>query len=330
MRVDLGLFAHNEASGIVAMMQRLAAQDAFANIDLNVHVLANGCTDDTAAQAQWAAPDGFRVHDLPDAGKSRTWNRFVHGLSRRDADVLLFSDADISFPDADCLTRLIHGLVERPGLHVLNSQPVKDITLTPPRGMIQHLIAASAGGLDDWRRAICGQLYAMPSGAARRYVLPIGLPVEDGFLRAMVATDRFTALEDLTRIDGLDGLFHIYASERTIPGLIRHQTRLVVGSAINAAIFRHLEAEGEVRLARELSRAAADEAWLHDMLRLRLPRLPYFYVPFHFLFKRLTHAPRRLLHPKRLALAILGFGFDTIVYINAQIRMARGTGPGHW
>ncbi len=332
MRVDLGLFANNEASGIVAMMQRLAAQDAFLTdgIDLQVHVLANGCTDDTAAQAQWAAPEGFRVHDLPEAGKSQTWNRFVHGLSRRDAEILLFCDADISFPDAGCLARLIHGLDARPDLHVLNSQPVKDITLAPPRGVIQNLIAASAGGLDDWHTAICGQLYAMPATAARHYILPIGLPVEDGFLRAMIATDRFTAPQDLSRIDGHEGVFHIYPSERTIPGLIRHQTRLVVGSAINAAIFRHLEAEGELRLARELSRAAADEAWLPGVLRLRLPRLPYIYVPFHFLFKRLTQAPARLLHPKRLLLGIFGFGFDAIVYLNAQIRMARGTGSGHW
>jgi hypothetical protein len=332
MRVDLGLFAHNEASGIAAMMQRLAAQDAFgaAGIDLRVHVLAHGCTDDTAAQAQWAAPDGFRVHDLPEAGKSRTWNRFVHDLSRRDAGVLVFCDADISFPDETCLSRLIHGLAARPDLHVLNSQPVKDIVVDPPRGVVPRLIAASAGGLDDWHAAICGQLFAMPATAARRNILPIGLPVEDGFLRAMVVTDRFTQPDDLTLIDGLDGLFHIYRSERTIAGIIRHQTRLVVGSAINAAVFRHLEAEGDIRLARELSRAAADEAWLPGVLRLRLPRLPYVYVPFHFLFWRLTSAPRCLLHPRRLALAIFGFGFDAIVYLNAQIRMARGTGVGHW
>jgi glycosyltransferase involved in cell wall biosynthesis len=332
MRVDMGLFAHNQASGIVAMMQRLAAQDVFAttDIDLTVHVLANGCTDDTAAQAQWAAPDGFRVHDLPETGKSQTWNHFVHKLSRRNADMLLFCDADIRFPDAGCLTRLIQGLEARPDLHVLNSEPVKDIVIDPPQGVIPRLIAASAGGLDDWQAAICGQLFAMPAKAARRNILPIGLPVEDGFLRAMVVTDRFTQPDDLTLIDGLDGLFHIYQSERTIVGMIRHQTRLVVGSAINAAVFRHLAAEGDVHLARELSRAAADDAWLPGVLRLRLPRLPYVYVPFHFLFKRLTHAPARLLHPKRLVLAIFGFGFDAIVYLNAQIRMARGTGSGYW
>jgi hypothetical protein len=330
--VDIGLFAHDEAAGIVAMMGRIAAQDIWQDTQLNVqvHLLANGCTDETVPTAQLAAPDGFRVHELAAPGKSRTWNTFVHQIARRDARVLVFCDADIHFPAPDCLGRLIHGLIDRPDLQVLNSEPVKDIVVGGPQGAVQRLIAASSGGLDDWHHAICGQLYAMPAVAAQRYLLPIGLPVEDGFLRALIVTDRFSGPEDLAPIDGLDGLWHIYPSERSISGLIRHQTRLIVGSAVNAAIFRHLEAEGVARLARELSRAAANDQWLADTLRLRLPRLPYIYVPLHFLFKRLRHPPRHYATPKRLALALWGFCFDAIVYVNAQIHMSRGIGRGHW
>jgi hypothetical protein len=324
--VDLGLFVRNEASGIVAMMQRLAEQDAWQEIDLQVHVLAYGCSDDTAAQAQWVAPDGFRVHDLPEAGKSQIWNRFVHDLSRRNADILVFCDADIGFPAPDYLTRLIAGLMVRPGLQLLDSRPVRDV----PQGLVLRLIGASKGGPQAWQTASCGQLYAMPASAARRNILPIGLPLVDGFLRAMVVTNRFTGSEDRAAIDRPADLVHLCPMVPGIARAIRSQTRLVVGSAVNAAVFRHLAAEGEVRLARELSRAAADDSWLHDVLRRRLPRLPYVYVPLRFLFQRLTYAPHRLLHPKRLGLALFGFGFDAIVYLNAQIRMARGTGAGHW
>ncbi len=328
LRVDLGLFAHDAAQGIVPMMQRLAAQDAFGagDIDLCVHVLAHGCTDDTAAQAQWAAPDGFRVQDLPAAGKSQTWNRFVHDLSRRNADMLLFCDPDITFPAADCLSRLIRRLVARPDLHLIDSRPVRDVA----QGLVLRLIGASKGGPDTWQTASCEQLYAMPAPAARRNILPIGLPLVDGFLRAMVVTNRFTAPENRMVLDRAADIYHICPAPRSLAAAIRNETRLVAGSAVNAAVFRHLAAEGEVRLARELSRAAADDSWLHDVLRRRLPRLPSVYVPLRFLFQRLTYAPRRLLHPKRFGLAIFGFGFDVIVYLNAQIRMARGTGPGHW
>ncbi|MGL5012129.1 MAG: hypothetical protein ACRC6I_19865, partial [Paracoccaceae bacterium] len=332
LRVEIGLFARDEAAGIVEMLAHLAAQDVFGadDLDVAVHVLCNGCVDETVPRAQLAAPEGFRVHELAEAGKSRTWNRFVHQIARRNADVLVFCDTGIRWPEADCLQRLVRGVEAQPWLQVLNSQPVKDIAVDGARGVVAGLTSASAGGLDDWRRAICGQLYAMPGAAARRCLLPIGLPVEDGFLHAMVVTDRFTGPDDDSLINGLEGLWHIYPSERTVAGLIRHQTRLVVGSAVNAAVFRHLKAEGFERLSRELSRAAADEEWLPGVLRLRLPRLPYAYVPFHFLFKRFGRAIVTERSPKRIGLAVLAFPFDLIVYLNAQFRMGRGQGAGHW
>lgn len=330
MRVDIGVFAHNEAAGIAAMVARLLAQDV-SGLDARVLVLANGCTDNTVALARAA---GAEVADLPQGGKSRTWNSFVHDLARPEAEVLVFVDADIEFTAPDCLKRLALGLAARPALWVLNSQPVKDI-VARPQGLsaLDRVIAAAGGGLDDWKTAICGQLYAMPAARARAFHLPIGLPVEDGFLRAMVLTDALTRPEDFARIDGLDGLSHIYASERSIAALIRHQTRIVIGSALNLAAFDTLRALPEEARQPELARAAADEGWLARVLRDRLPRLPFGYVPVHFLVKRLTRVasnPRENLAMKRVALAILGFGFDAVVYLLAQYRMARGAGVGHW
>lgn len=320
LKVDLGIFAHDEAEGIAAMVAGLRAQELPPGVDLRLLVLANGCSDDTAARARAA---GAEVADLPEGGKSRTWNRFVHDLSRPDADLLVFADADISLAEKDALARLIAGLAARPGLWVLNSQPVKDTALRGPRTWVERLALKASGGLDDWKTAICGQLYAMPAARARRFRLPIGLPVEDGFLRALVLTDGLTAPEDLTRIDGADGVRHIYASETTLRGLLRHQERIVIGSAINAALFAHLRTVPDP--AAEAARLATDPAALPQVLRAGLPRLPHGYVPFHFLFKRLSRA--RL---SRLPVAILGFGFDAIVYLRAQIRMARGTGAGFW
>lgn len=337
LRVDIGIFAHDEASGIAAMLAGLARQDIFAapGIDVRVLVLANGCTDATAAEARRAAFAAVTVMDLAQGGKSRTWNRFVHDLSRREAGLLVFCDADIDLPQTDALRRLVQGIAARPALWVLNSQPVKD-TVHAPRdlGLTDRLIAAGGGGLDDWKTAICGQLYAMPAGAARRFHLPVGLPVEDGFLRAMVLTDALTeAGEDLSRIDGQDGVFHVYASERRVPDLIRHQVRIVIGSAINAACFAHLRDLPAAARHDELARAAQHDRWLGRMLNARLPRAPFGYVPFHFLTKRVMRAaetPRDLLRPKRAFTTVMGFGFDLIVYILAQIRMARGTGAGFW
>ncbi len=320
--VDLGVFAHNEARGIAAMVARLKAQGALDGIDLRVLVLANGCSDQTAMLARAAGAD---VADLPEGGKSRTWNRFVHNLSRPQADLLIFCDADISFPDPDTLSRLIHGVAARPGLWVLNSQPVKDTALHGARTLVERLALRASGTLDDWKTAICGQLYVMPAARARAFHLPVGLPVEDGFLRAMVLTDSLHCPEDFSRIDGQEGARHVYASETTLRGLIRHQERIVIGSAINAALFAHLRGLGADARAVEIARLAEDPAALPGVLRARLPCRPHGFVPFHFLVKRLANA--RL---AKLPVVLLGFGFDAIVYARAQIRMARGTGAGFW
>ena len=329
MKVDIGVFAHDEGAGIAAMVAGLRAQDA-TGLDLRILVLANGCKDDTAARA---AAAGAEVADLAQGGKSRTWNRFVHDLSRPEAEVLIFADADIVLPEPDALRRLVAGLAANPALHVMNSRPVKDIQARPEGlGWQDRLIAMAGGTLDDWQKAICGQLYAMPAARARAHWMPIGLPVEDGFLRAMVLTDALTGPEDLTRIDGAD-VWHIYESERTIPALIRHQVRIVIGSAINMAAFETIRAAPKPDRAALLRLAAGQEGWLSAVIRARLPRFPDGYVPLHFLIKRsqnLLRTPRRLLRPKGILLLFAGFGFDLIVYVLAQIRMLRGTGAGHW
>jgi glycosyltransferase involved in cell wall biosynthesis len=303
MRVDIGVFAHNEAQGIAAMVARLAAQDILttAGFSARILLLANGCTDDTVARAQHPA---IEVVDLPEGGKSRTWNRFVHDLSRPDADALVFVDADIEFCDAAAMRRLIENL----GAHwVINSQPVKDIALHA-KGLsgLDKIIAAAGGGLDDWQTAICGQLYAMPAPAARRFHLPVGLPVEDGFLRAMVLTDALTGPEDFSRIDGALDVFHVYASERSIGALIKHQTRIVIGSSLNLAAFTALRKQPEMQRHAELAKAAADPAWLGAVARQGLPRALWLCAGD---FRDQTFAPRPA-KSARSAAAKAAFGDD--------------------
>lgn len=339
-RVDIGVFAHNEAKGIVRMLQGLVAQD-YTGMDARILILANGCKDDTAALARAFAdgPDNptrnvkIEVVDLAQGGKSRTWNKYVHELSRSDADVLVFSDADIYLPAPDSILRLVQRLQANPELHAFNSHPVKDIVYNPENlSPMDKVIALGSETLNDWKKAICGSLYAMPAARVRVLHMPIGLAVEDGFIRAMILTDALTMDEDFSRIDG-DDVFHVFASERSILALIKHQTRIVIGSAVNNAIFGAMrEAPAEQRHAM-LARAASEEDWLPNVIRSRLPRWPYGWIPTHYLTKRIgfiAQQPRNLVRPKKILTMVLGFGFDLIVYVNAQIKMARGTGAGHW
>lgn len=342
LRVDLGIFAHNEAEAIGAMIDGLAQQSVWdrPDRDLRAVVLVNGSTDATAAIAREAVaslPQRLRIEvvELAQGGKSRTWNRYVHDLSRPDAGMLLFADADIRLPEADTLERLVDALAGRPELVAYSSRPIKDLVFQPAlqQGFTSRLIARSAGTLDSWRTALSGSLYALRTDTARGLHLPVGLPVEDGFLRAMLVTDALEEPEDAARISAEEGLFHIYTSERSAAALVRHQVRIVIGSALNEAIFRHLSDCPPGGRKAELARAAGDDGWLGRVAAERLPRAPWGYVPVHFLVKRLqtlSRDPARRRSPRAIALATLGFGFDLTVYVAAQLRMARGQGPGFW
>lgn len=332
--IDIGIFAHNEAGGIAAMLGELARQDLFCapGRSVRVHLLANGCSDDTVAVARAAVASGWPgaplvIHDLAEGGKSRTWNRFVHDLSRPEAGMLMFCDADIRLPAADSLSRLVAHLEARPGLQAVSSRPVKDMSHdNPPRGPVERLIALAGGTLGDWKTSICGQLYVMPAAMARRFHLPVGLPVEDGFVRTMVASDVMRQPGDLSRLDGAEGVFHVYESERRLGPLVRHQVRIIIGSAINAQLFAELAETPDVPAT--LERAAADPDWLGGGLSRRLPRW-YGWGGTHFVTRRF-HNWRRSPSLKRTAALIPGLAFDAVVYVIAQARMARGTGAGFW
>lgn len=342
IKLDIGICAYNEASRIADLIMDLSGQDIFADpaIDLRVLILANGCSDDTVGVARAAIaalPEdhaaAFVVEDFAQGGKSRTVHRFIHTESRDEADILGFMDADIRLPRSDTLTRMARQLADRPELAAFSSRPVKDVDHDNlPVGPVGKIIAAGGGGLTDFRKSICGQLYMMRSVTARRIGLPVGLPVEDGFIRAMVLTDLLSAPEMLDRLDGDPEIFHVYASIRGLGELIHHQTRIVVGSAVNAALFAVIrrDAPTEAQAHDLLMQVAGEEDWLLTTLRAELPRAPFGFVPFEFLVKRLRRARGQRKSLRDRVVLALGFGLDLLVYLMASLRMIRSRGAGHW
>lgn len=341
--VDIGVFAHNEESGIAAMLTELARQTVFRDprYSVRVLVLANGCTDDTVNAAgttlhAFADPSGVQIMNIAEGGKSRTWNRFVHEHARQDVDVFVFCDADISLPQEAAIATMVDFLEASPSVEAASSLPVKDIDYRPQRlGLVERLISAGGISANKIRTAICGQLYVMRSATARTLRLPVGLPVEDGFVRHAIITHLFSTPEVESRIDRPEGVMHVYESERRIGSLIRHQTRIVVGGAINAAIFTRLfriRASGsELAVQSDLSLAAADASWLRTVLKEELPRVSFGWVPWPFLLDRSQSFVRDGHYsPRRTCMAAVGFTFDLLVYVLAQAKLARGKGAGYW
>lgn len=339
MRLDIGIFAHNEAGSIGVTLRDLARQTVFDDpeLDLRVLVLANGCSDGTVAECHAVLADmppniaaRIEVVDLPQGGKSRTANRYIHDLSRPGAEVLGFMDADIALPEPRSLAIMLGHLATHPDVEVINSRPVKDVIHYRMQvGPVARLIARGGDGLTDYRTTICGQLYLLRAPMARRIYLPVGLPVEDGFMRAMILTDLLTRPEDLRRIVGLPEAYHVYESIQTARALLRHQTRLVIGTAINLVVFQRLDKEAATaeQASSYLRQIAADEDWLGRVLGQDLPKWPYGYVPFSTLKNRFRGGRGRL---RALPVAIAGGALDLVSYVLATWHMMRRSGAGFW
>jgi glycosyltransferase involved in cell wall biosynthesis len=340
--VDLAILAHNEERTLPLLLLDLAEQSVFSNpsVDLRVRVLANGCSDSTAAAAETMrrslpekVSERVHVHDRTQAGKSRTMNWFLKSDLRQDAELLIFMDGDIRLPVQNSLERMISEMCNRPELQVFTSRPVKDLVYHKMRvSPIARLIAAGREGLTDFRKSIAGSLFIMRTNFASRLSLPAGLPVEDGFIRAMVLTDFLSAPEDLDRIDGDPEVFHLYESVRSIKDLVSHQTRLVIGSSVNAAVFRWLrrEAPSEELAVQELEKAAENDNWLQEVIAKELPCSPYGYIPFGYLTNRFQNL---LLSPKNVRSVLMlfpGLALDAVVYLRASWHMSSRNSAGHW
>lgn len=336
--IDVGVFAHNEELSIGRTLSDLINQSIFShdNVDIRLVVLINGSTDDTEKISKRALAESTHLNacvvPLDQPGKSRTWNKFVHSISRTEADYLICCDADIRLVSVQALEKLVGFINDRPSLHAVPSKPVKDLQSQVVLSISEKMILASSSSLDNWKNSICGQLYIARTETLRTIWLPIGLPVEDGFVRAMILTNNFSERENVERIDSDDSIYHIYESERSLIGLVRHQIRIVIGSAINSAIFSRLRRENYANRPAFICQIAKDENWLQNFLASELPILPHGWVPFHFLTKRVRPILQRnrKFKTRLLILTLFGFCFDVLVYVFAQIKMARGYGANYW
>lgn len=339
MRLDVGIFAYNEAKRIANVLADLAHQSVFlrSDIEIRIVVLANGCRDDTVAVANkfiqrldLPLQSHFAVLDLPFKGKSRTWNHFVHSIAGRNADFLLFLDGDIRLPNADHISQMLKSFAVRPELRIFNSKPVKVVAGGGHKGsgMVAKLVTSMGGTFTNYKTTVCGQCYMVRANAVRSIYMPIGLPVEDGFLRAMLLTDCLTAPEDLTWIYGEENVWHTYESIAGLHELFSHQVRIIIGSAVNAAVFSALSAHREPEEA--LKAWGSDENALRSIIERQLPAFPYGYIPFSFLTKRVRRILSAGVSLKTCVYCAAGFLFDLIVYVVATIKMFRGAGVGHW
>jgi hypothetical protein len=109
----------------------------------------------------------------------------------------------------------------------------------------------------------------------------------------------------------------------------RFSVRVVV--LANGCRDRTAAAAQEAALAGQLDQAARDPNWLPALLRRELPRARFGWVPWPFLTDRTTYFLKNGPYtPRKTLMAVVGFGFDGLAFMAAQIRLARGKGAGFW
>ena len=345
MRLSIGIFAHNEERNIGATLESLFRQTLLKDStdyevnSIEILCLANGCTDATVEMARscgqsTAARIGYRVVELPEPGKSRTWNAFVHDLSDRDADFLILMDADIVFEGDDVLEQLLRQLIADRHAQVATDTPIKSL-----RREAKNLSIADRGSLAASEQkskvgVLCGQLYCARAGSLRTIWLPPELPVEDGYLAAMITTTGFTLSTDLTRIAWVPSAKHFFRTHRSIGEYISHEARIIVGSTINSWLFSVLWEEGKKGHVGAFvrTRNAADPAWLSRLVEQKVRSGGTWLIPMHFVLWRLEPLKDQPLWQKlrRAPIAVVATVLNFIACVRANGILKSKNAAAHW
>ena len=352
--ISVGLLAHNESKNITTTLQSLFQQSLFTkssvNIDLiEVIIVPNGCTDNTADLSrttlghlvkQVTYPNVvWRVCEVEQPGKSNAWNLYIHQFSAPSADYLILMDADIQFLELDTLLPMINLLENTPEAWIAVDKPVKDIVIKNEKKSFIDLLSiaasTSAAAMTSNYVAIAGSLYCGQSSKLREIWMPVGLPVEDGFLRAMITTDRFTCPEIPMRVQrSLKGA-HMYEANISILRLINHEKRLRIGIAINSILFSYLGANSNKdQDAGSLIHRnnVEDPRWLRILIQQAIKEKGWWLIPSSSLFRRFRNLRCHSLYRALLGFpfAVIAFPIDFLACFLANKEIRRGGGLGYW
>ena len=344
--VTIGILARNEAGVIGATLASLFSQSIFDPATatalgigrVEVLVVPNGCTDDTAEVAREALARVSLPHvrasvcEQAQGGKSRTWNTFVHDLAPADTSIFILVDADIEIEGSAVLERLVGGLREWPDTVVTTSQPVKRFR-DPDRPSLQRRFSRQASIQASDPHAIAGSLYCARAEALRRVWLPVATPGEDGFLCAMVKTDGFTRPPIEERVRRVPGTRHFYEPDEGIAGFVKHEARLLAGTAVNIYLFEHFWEQGRAgHVGRLIDRRNGDDPRWVDGVVLERTRGRRWRLPRELLFTRLQPLRGRPLREvlRRAPVAIAATLISLAPNIRANRILGRAGAASHW
>lgn len=348
IRVSIGIIAWNEEEAIGRCLESLFAQSLFRELDVRgerveIICITNGCTDSTpvivqrmfherAGRHPFRAAFSCRHIDVPERGKLRAWNRFVHDSSAREATFLVLMDGDIVLHDADTLWNMVSVLAGDSEAWVSTDEPLKDIAFKKKKSFREYVSLATSTMSRAAEAQLTGQLYCIRTEIARRIYLPIDLAAcEDGFIKALVCTDFLTKKSDARRIVRAQNASHIFEAYTSTFDVLRNQKRQMIGQTFLHVLDSYLRslprAQRESLAATLREQDQTDPMWLKRLVHEHLRKTDHFWQIFPgvigFRFRRLvylkgvqrwTHAP----------VALVGFGVTMFACFAARRRLEQG------
>jgi glycosyltransferase involved in cell wall biosynthesis len=234
--VSVAVFAYNEANAISDSLDAIRASAAAAKADVTVHVLINGCTDNTEAVVRDYAARHAMVRPVPirRGDKANAWNHYTHAVAPQDAVMHVFTDGDIVMREGT-----IAGFLER-----FAAEPEANGCAGLPTGG-RSVVAFRAKLIGN--REFAGGLYAVRGSCLmafreRGVRLPFGMFGEDGLVATLIKYDldtlgpinqaRITACETaLFQYESLSpwnpGHWRIYRNRRMRYAVRRQQANML-------------------------------------------------------------------------------------------------------
>lgn len=340
MKISIGILAYNEANCISTTLRSLFEQSIFQEVNtttaIEVVVVPNGCSDETAAIASATLQElvksatnplvSSRVCEVKEAGKPNAWNHYVHKFSDPNADYLFLMDADIQFLSPTTLHSMFETLESNSDAWVSVDTLVKDVALKEKKSLIDQLslsVSRVSGAKSVW---ICGQLYCARASILRRIWMPKGIEVEDGFLWKMVVTDLLTSPEVPERVVRANSASHVFEAYTDIRRLLRHEQWLILANTINSFIFSDLQpscnkqqdAGSIIKMRNE-----QDPFWVNKLIRANVAQNHGWVIPEWLLLRRFKSLLQQSLHKAVLFLpvALTAFIVDLLVCLQANNRL---------
>ncbi len=311
-QVEIGVFAHNEENTIEMLLGDLARQSIISNLETEVRIsiLCNGCSDSTVSIARRSVTKigglckTTTIYDYGEAGKSRTWNRFVENINNR-SQYIIFMDADIRINDVDALLNLVIELQQNNTVAV-TSRPIKNTHHLRWNPILRTATILTARSHKNG--PIAGHLYIVKADAVKNIYLPVPCLVEDGFLSACFITGLFSHQGRPQLVKASRYVSHFFNTPGSLREFFYHDVRLALGCELNAALYSELWAANSIEKKQKLLYRfahssgidrAINEHLVHQERSALKSKIDYYELIGNkkdSLFKRLLRFPFSILH----------------------------------